>query len=121
MRKLFLLLIASILLQSCATIFQGSKQRVFITTEPSTARIYVNDEYLGSGHAEAKLKRSKQHTIMAKNDGYQNRYMTIDNNFQAGWLIADIFTGWLGIIVDACTGSWNTFDKQNYIIQLDKK
>ena len=120
--RIFSLSITIILFfSSCATILQGSKQNISITSDPPTAKIYVDEEYLGTGHADAKLKRNQSHTIMSKQDDYITRYITVDNHLQAGWLIADILFGILPLGIDAGTGSFNAFDKNHYIIQMEKK
>lgn len=121
MKTTILSIICIALLSSCASILQWSKQAVTIATEPPTGKIYVDDEYLGTGYICRKFKRSKSHSVVIKHDEYVTRYMTIENHLQPGWLIADLLFGVIPIVVDAGTGAWHAFDKDHYIIPLEKK
>lgn len=111
---------------SCATIINGSKKNISIKTEPSTAKIYVDDEMIGNGNANILLKRKRNHIIMIKNEGYQTRYIEVNKHGQAGFIILDVLfmfslVGVISIITDGATGSWNTFDKDNYNVVLEKE
>lgn len=91
-----------------------------MTAEPADAKIYIDDEYVGAGYVIKKLRRNKTHIIMVKMDGYDTRYITVDTQVQAGWLLADFIFGILPMIIDAATGSWNKLDRTQYAVPLDK-
>lgn len=116
-----LLLLLLALFTSCATIIQGPRQRVAITTEPSTASIYINDKYIGSGFATKRLSRRKTHKIMVVQENYNTFYQSITNHIQPGWIICDVLFGFFPFVVDISLGSFNAFDQNSYNINLHKK
>ena len=55
-------LLSSILfLSSCATIISGSRQNVEITSEPSSAKVYINEIEIGQTPVQKNLKRNQSH------------------------------------------------------------
>ena len=119
-QKIIGIVIAAMFLQSCATICQSAKKTVVISCDPQDAKIYVDDRYIGSGDVIVKLGRDADHTVTVEKDDYNTSYLLINNHFQIGWLIADIFYFLPGCIIDDATGAWYTFE-DHYMIQLDKK
>lgn len=121
MKKLALILLTPLLLQSCATVLQGSRQRVTITAEPEYAQIYVDEKFIWNGRVSTKLKRSKSHSIMIKHEGYETRHIQLTPQIQPGWIITDIIFGFFPMLVDALTGAYNKLDNPTHHIQLEKK
>lgn len=126
MKKILSLIIScSVLLQSCSTILQGSKQDITIQSVTPGAKILVNGDELGRDQVTTRLRRNKNHTILVKKDGFETKSITLEKQVQAGYIVVDgllAFTG-LGlawIIVDAATGSWHKFDKDKYVVELEK-
>ena len=53
-----LLIILSIIINSCGLLFSGSKQKIQVNSSPSGAKIFVNGEYTGqTTPAEINVKR----------------------------------------------------------------
>lgn len=125
MKKVILFTAAAMMMTSCATVFQGSRQEVQIQAEPSTAKIYVDGGMEGKGNVTVNLKRNQNHTIRVEADGYDTEHRKIRKKAQAGFIIADILfiypSALTSIIVDAATGAWHKFEDDSLIIQLEKK
>lgn len=100
------LLLSSItLLTSCATIVSGARQNVEISSEPSAAKVYINEVEIGNTPVQQKLKRNQEHQLVLKLDGYETYEMKLEKKFN-GWYIGNIvFGGLIGIIVDPITGA----------------
>lgn len=54
-------------------------------------------------------------------DGFENKSLNMTYSVGAGWIILDILSGLIGVIVDAATGNWNEFDIQHYKANLESK
>lgn len=118
--SLCLILILSISLNSCATLFSGSKEKIELSSEPSGAEVYLNGVKNGTTPLELVLQKSKNYIIEFRKDGYSNRVLNLNYSLGAGWLILDILAGLIGVIVDAATGNWNGFEFNNYRAVLEK-
>lgn len=102
---LYCSLVSTLLLSSCATIISGSKQNVSFTSEPSSAKIFIDEVEVGQTPFELKLERKSEHEVMIKLDGYQTYQTTLTKKFNA-WYFGNILIGGLiGLIVDPITGA----------------
>jgi hypothetical protein len=107
MRIIFksLLLSTVVLLSSCATIISGSRQNVEIISEPSSAKIYLNEIEIGTTPIEKNLKRNQEYSLILKLDGYETYETKLEKKFNA-WYIGNLaFGGLIGIIIDPITGA----------------
>jgi len=100
------ILLSSILLTtSCATIISGSRQNVEITSEPTSAKIYINEIEIGNTPVQKNLKRNQEYQLVLKLDGYETYETKLEKKFNA-WYIGNIaFGGLIGIIIDPITGA----------------
>tara|TARA_R110002020_G_scaffold414358_1_gene623851 strand:- start:89 stop:556 length:468 start_codon:yes stop_codon:yes gene_type:complete len=99
-------LLSSILfLSSCATIISGSRQNVEIVSEPSSAKVYINEIEIGKTPVQKNLKRNQEYQLVLKLDGYKTYQTLLEKKFNA-WYIGNIaFGGLIGIIIDPITGA----------------
>lgn len=89
----------------CATIINGSKQDVGISSSPTGAKVTINNQDIGKTPYVASLKRKDNHTISIEMEGYQT-YETKLTRKTSGWIAGNIVLGGLiGLAVDAITGS----------------
>jgi len=114
------LLLALFSFQGCATIFSGSYDEVDLSSEPKDATVLVNGKEEGTTPLTLRLKKSKEYTIEFVKDGFKTKSLRMTYGLGAGWLILDILSGLVGIIVDAVTGNWNSFDYDSYRAVLKK-
>lgn len=100
-----MLLLSVLTLSSCATIISGSRQNVEITSEPSAAKVYINEIEIGTTPIQQNLKRNQEYNLMLKLDGYATYETKLEKKFNA-WYIGNIaFGGLIGIIIDPITGA----------------
>lgn len=100
-----ILLVFILVFSSCATIISGSRQMVEINSEPSTAKVYINEVEIGSTPIQKNLKRNQEYSIILKLDGYETYETKLEKKFNA-WYIGNIgFGGLIGIIIDPITGA----------------
>lgn len=101
----YILLTFVIVLSSCATIISGSRQNVEINSEPSSAKVYINEIEIGNTPVQKNLKRNQEYNLVLKLDGYETYETKLERKFNA-WYIGNIaFGGLIGIIIDPVTGA----------------
>jgi hypothetical protein len=122
MKKLLsLMLVATIIisLNSCALIFNGTKQNVSVKSMTPNSKIYIDGDLAGTDAVSKKLSRKNNHTIMIKKSECRTETVMIDSEVQAGWIIFDALFNWCAFLTDAPTGAWKSFDKTNVTVELD--
>ncbi|WP_430811716.1 MULTISPECIES: hypothetical protein [unclassified Carboxylicivirga] len=109
MKKLSLAVIvmSSLVLQSCATLFGGAKYNAHYEVENRpNAKIYVNDHKVSDTGEATTLEARNRSVYVEVVDGdckVKKEYM---NELRVGWLISDIvITGVVPLVVDFATGS----------------
>lgn len=110
MKSFKTILFASMLLvaTSCSTIMNGSKDDVNVTSNPSSATVFVNNQELGPTPALLKLQRGETHVIEVKKPGYQVYRITTSKEI-AGWFWGNLLCGGVvGGAIDLITG--NAYD-----------
>lgn len=100
------IILSSVLLfVSCATIISGSRQIVEISSEPSSAKVYINEIEVGNTPFQKNLKRNQDYSLALKLEGYKTYETKLEKKFNA-WFIGNIaFGGLIGIIIDPITGA----------------
>ncbi|RPI14369.1 MAG: PEGA domain-containing protein [Ignavibacteriae bacterium] len=122
-KKLLLLLLLSnfLLFTGCATLFSGSKDEIDLSSEPSGAQVLVNGADRGKTPLNLRLKKGKEYTIEFVKEGYEKKTWNLTYSIGAGWIILDILSGLIGVIIDAATGNWNSADYDSYKANLEVK
>jgi hypothetical protein len=113
--------IAALILASCATIFNGDTDDVNFTSDPNSAKVYINGHYLGTTPLDLPLPTGASYMIEFKKPGYETKTAFINNSVGAGWIVLDLFGGLIPIIVDAATGNWYGLDQDHVNAVLEKQ
>ena len=88
----------------CATIMHGTMQDVAVSSNPSYAKVFIDNEEVGLTPVTTSLKRKEVHNIRIELDGY-HPYQTTLNKKTSGWVAGNILLGGLiGFAVDAISG-----------------
>lgn len=106
MKKItFAFTMLAIALTSCCTVMQGPKQAIGISSNPSNAGIWIDQQYVGTTPVILHLSRSDNHHIRIELEGYCP-YEAVFSKKISGWVFGNIiFGGLIGLAVDALTGS----------------
>lgn len=123
MKKLitYFLILDFVAFSGCATIFSGSNETINFNSEPQGARVIINGSEEGKTPLAARLRKGKDYIIEYIKDGYDIKSMRMTYSVGAGWIVLDILAGCVGLIVDAVTGNWNSFDQKEYKATLTPK
>lgn len=108
-------------LASCATLFKGTTEEVSFKTSQDPAEVWINGQMMGQTPMSLKLESKKTYTIEFKKEGYKPVTKTITNHVGAGWVILDVLTGLIPVVVDAATGAWYSLDQENVNAILEKQ
>ncbi|TAL70453.1 MAG: PEGA domain-containing protein [Bacteroidetes bacterium] len=115
-----LLIVVFLLLTSCASIINGSRDDVKIISEPSEASIKVDGRDVGKTPSSLKLQRGKAHYFEISKSGYETYKITTGKSL-SGWFWGNILCGGLiGIIVDLATGNAYDIDPDRINVILVK-
>jgi hypothetical protein len=115
------LLGSALLLTGCASIVNGSKQRVKITSQPAGADVRIDGGSSGITPTVADLSRKTSHRVELSLTGYQPYEMVLEPKFNGLTLGNLVLGGIIGIAVDGSTGAGNTLKPEKVDAVLQKK
>jgi hypothetical protein len=104
---------------ACATMFAGPQQKIAVRAYPEDAEVKVDGKVVPQG--EVELLREKNHVIEVSKSGYQPRRITTTQDLN-GWFFANLALlpfFWVGMLVDAMTGSIQELSPGNVTVSLD--
>jgi hypothetical protein len=122
MRKLLMLgvaMLATVSFSSCAAIFKGTSSPVTFQSSSlgNGAKVFIDGLERGETPLRLQLKTDKSYTITFRKDGKEKNYV-LTNRVGTLWIVLDVLSGVLPIIIDAATGAWYEFDTDNVNVQL---
>ena len=105
----------------CATIIEGSHQRILVASEPPGAVIFVNGIRVGKTPAKVKLRRGRHlETITISMPRYKTKKIILTRTID-GWFWGNILLGGvIGMVVDASTGDMYSYRPRTVNEKLTK-
>jgi len=102
-RSLFVIsLLAAIGLAGCSTFVKGTRQEVVVTSNPTGASVFVNNQSFGQTPAVVTLKRTGGYTILLELAGYEPYEIELNRGTNIlFWVNIPV----LGQVVDALSGA----------------
>ena len=117
MKRKSLLLVALSLMTACATLFNGDREPVSFSSNPSDAEVWINGTLRGKTPLMIELQPNEEYEIVFKKEGREMAY-DLNNHVGAGWVVLDILGGIVPVVVDAATGSWYELDTKVVNVNL---
>jgi hypothetical protein len=93
------------LLTSCALIFKGETQDVPVASMPEGAEVYIDGVYQGTTPLQVNLRSDSTYIVTLRLDD-QERVVTLRNEVGTLWVVLDVLSGLVPLIIDAATGAW---------------
>ncbi|MBA3815432.1 MAG: PEGA domain-containing protein [Parachlamydiaceae bacterium] len=91
-------------LTSCATIVHGTYQSVGISSNPSNAAVWVDQNYIGNTPILVGMSRKDNHVVRIELVNFQPYELVLSRQI-SGWVFGNIlFGGFIGLAVDAISG-----------------
>lgn len=102
--KYYMLFSPIFLLTSCATIMNGTTQKVGISTNPGAANVYLDQRFVGTSPLNVNMSRGSNHWVHIDLEGYESYDIEFRREV-SGWVFGNIvFGGVIGLAVDAVSG-----------------
>jgi len=98
----------TIFLSSCATIFGGRKNTIKISGNNSKSEVYLDGEYLGLTPLKMRISKYKLQegsVIEIRKHGYQSCFYTVNRRPHVGYVLLNILSGSIPLIVDVANGN----------------
>jgi hypothetical protein len=93
-----------LLAAGCATIMHGTTQDIGFSSQPTAAKVLVDNREVGNTPTVTQLSRKDNHIVRMELAGYRPFEATITRS-TSGWVWGNIvFGGVVGLAVDAITG-----------------
>lgn len=103
----------------CGTIFGGTTQNVRVASSPDNAQVSVEDGATHRTPTTLDLQRGNNYVLAISKEGYETREVEVTKSMRGGILALDIlFTGLLGVVVDAATGGWYSLSPERVDVSL---
>jgi len=104
----------------CAAIMQGNKQTIPVHSSPNTVSVDISSMSY-STPTILELERKNEYILTFSKDGYESTQIQITKHLSGIYLISDVlFTGLIGVIVDAATGAWYKLKPEAITVSLNK-
>jgi hypothetical protein len=104
----------------CATIMNGSRQNVALSSSPTGAQVTVNGVTLGTTPMVTGLKRRDTQLIRISMEGYEPFELGMTRSV-SGWVWGNIiFGGFIGLGVDAVSGGLYKLSPEQVTAQLQR-
>jgi len=101
-----ILVFASTLLSSCATLLSGTSDRITFESEPPGAEVYVDGTNVGKTNSTIEVKRKyvSQRKIEYRLDNYEILYFEIKQKIDGKYWL-NVLVGAVPMLVDIATGA----------------
>ncbi|HEU4629363.1 MAG TPA: PEGA domain-containing protein, partial [Gemmatimonadaceae bacterium] len=105
-------------LAGCASIMHGTTQGIGLSSNPTNARITVDNQPMGQTPTVVKLSRKDTHIVRIELEGYQPFETALTRNV-SGWVVGNlVFGGVVGLAVDAITGGLYSLSPETITAQM---
>ncbi len=107
MARLPTLCLVAVATTACGTLFNSKIKTIDMTSSPTQAEVWIDGNMRGMTPLSLELDNQTSHTVIFRREGHSDVVCELSSNTGAGWIILDVLSGLLPIIVDAVTGDWN--------------
>lgn len=113
------IVIFTITITSCATLFSGTKDRIYFTTNVPGARVLIDGvEVCKTPCNENITRKVGESQIEFKLEGYETKIINLSKSFNVVSILN--FGNLIGWGIDIATGAVFKYDKRAYDIELSK-
>jgi hypothetical protein len=115
---LMLTIVSLLTLQSCATVFTGTRDIIHFDSKPAGAKVRIDGIDMGRTPLDVSVKRSiNDKAVTMQLDGYETRTFVLSKEFNFVSVL-NLF-GMIGWAVDAVTGALMYYDMKQYTVELE--
>lgn len=122
--KFFLIVMAGVLLQSCATILGGKSHKLVFSEESlPKAEVYIDGERIGEAPGVIVVPKEKiQHgsVLTLKADEYESKEYVLLRKQNVTYSVIDLVTGAFPLVIDYATGNIYRPNPRKFTYELNK-
>ena len=89
----------------CATIVNGTSQKIQVTSEPAGAAVLVDEKSSYSTPVKLRLERRRDHMVVFSKDGYESQKIKLTHVISEAVAGNTLCWGPLGWVFDICAGT----------------
>ncbi len=106
----------------CGVIFGGTRQVIQATSSPDAASVTTEPSTMEyKTPASISVERKSQAVLTFSAPGYTSRKVELQRSIRGGIVVLDVlFTGLLGVVIDAATGAWYKLSPEMVSVSLVK-
>jgi len=96
--KLIFIVVMTLSLSGCATIMNGTAQKVMITSNPDGANVTVDEKAAYTTPVKVRLERRRDHTLVIAKDGYSKETVNLTHVLSeavCGNILLGGIVGWI--------------------------
>ena len=105
-------------LSGCALVFKGPNDRLNLSSSVPGAEVLVDGVSRGFTPLTLELKADRAYTLVFRKPGFADQKVVVQNRVGALWVVLDVVTGLVPLLVDAATGAWYEFDRDDVYVVL---
>ena len=115
---MILSIVGLLTLQSCATIFTGTRDTIHFDSKPAGAKVRIDGIDMGRTPLDVSVNRSiNDKAVTMQLEGYETRTFVLSKEFNL-ISVLNLF-GMIGWAVDAVTGALMYYDMNQYTVDLE--
>ena len=119
-RTVLCLVALTLALSGCATVLNNKDPEVEIISDPPAAEVYVDGNYYGRAPVRVDMTVRNDHVVVLRKEGYYDRTEQVTRFVGFGWIVLDILTGLVPLIIDMATGDWNMLETETLVVAMEK-
>lgn len=96
--------------------FNGTRQRVTVTSHTPESKIYIDGVQKGSNYATQRVSRSRDHIVTVEKEGCIPQTTFVESKKDYGWWFLYLFLNPLAMVTDLPTGSWKSLRNNNIVV-----
>lgn len=106
-------------LSACATVFKGGNQSVPVSSDPQGAEVLINGISYGVTPLTLDLEVDRQYTLVLRQGGQEETFF-LRSEIGTLWIILDVVSGLVPVIIDAATGDWYELEPGEVFVSFDQ-
>ncbi len=120
-KRLLALVMVCCMLASCGSIVNGTKQSVYVNSDPAGAAVMVDGLQRGETPCELQLERDKAYELTLEKKGYKPASAYVRRE-PSGWVCGNLlFGGIIGILVDGVSGGMWKLEPEHVSVSMEKQ
>lgn len=104
----------------CGLLASGTTTIVPIRSEPSGAEVWVDGVRVGETPLRVALRSEEPHRVELRRSGFVPRALQFEPVIDASYVILDVATVFVGLLIDAATGGYYELRPDRLAVRLSR-